>query len=407
MPYKYKTERLLRCISLFILLTIQIFLASPSFAQDKIVKIGALLALSGPLAAAGKEIREAVDLAVEDINRSGGIRSIGGAKFEVSYGDSQARPDVANSEAERLISREGVLAVIDMYPSVTTLAASQVAERLKTPFYAAVSVADSTTERGLSYIFQQVPRSYSLVKFHLDVLDYFERIGKKKLTRVAIVHEDGDYGQSIAADAQAILKQHGYLVVGTFSYPFRTTDVSTMMARVKASNPQVVIQASYLGDSILISRAATRIGLTIPFIDAGGKGTQSYVDAVGKGGDGEFVLKLWNKDVSPSARILNDRYKEKTGKDMQHHPALLYQAVMVVRRALEEAGRADRDALKTALAKVDITPGPDLILPYERIRFNEKGLIREGGFLMTQIVNGEFVTIFPEKFSSGKPKLLP
>jgi branched-chain amino acid transport system substrate-binding protein len=367
------------------------------------VKLGALLTLSGPLAAPAKEIRDAIDLAVEDVNRDGGLRSLGGARLEVIYGDSQARPDLANSETERLISQENVLAVMDMYPSATTLAASQVAERLKTPFYAAVSVADITTERGFSHVFQQVPRANSLVTFQIDFLDFLARSGGTKLSRVAIVTEDGDYGQSIAADAQAQLKARGYEVVGAFSYPFRTTDVSTMMAKVKAANPQAVIQGSYLGDSILISRAAARLGLKVPFIDAGGKGTQSYIDAVGKGGEGEFVLKLWNKDISPLARALNDRYRAKTGKDLQHHPALLYQAVLTLRRALENAGRADREALTGALRRIDIGQGPDLVLPYARIRFNEKGLIDGGGFLITQITEGDYRTVFPERFAVAKP----
>jgi branched-chain amino acid transport system substrate-binding protein len=376
---------------------------SPVWAQTRPVKIGALLTLSGPLAAAGREIRDAVDLAAEDLNQRGGVRSLGGARIEIAYGDSQAKPDVATNETERLIDREQVLAVIDMYPSVTTLAASQVAERLKTPFYAAIAVADSITERGFKYVFEQVPRASDLGQFQVDFLDYLGKVSGTKFARVAIIHEDGDYGQAVSRGADAILKQRGYQVVGTFSYPFRTTDVSTMLAQVKAANPQAVIQASYIGDSILISRTASRLGLSVPFIDASGKAHDSYIKAVGKHGEGEFVLSLWNKDI-PGAKGLNDKYRAKTGKDMPSHGALLYQGIVVLKQALEIAGKADRDALRAAIAKIDIAPGADLALPYERIQFNEKGLIVGGGFIMTQIVDGDFVTVWPEKDASAKPR---
>ena len=88
---------------------------------------------------------------------------------------------------------------------------------------------------------------------------------------------------------------------------------------------------------------------------------------------------------------------------MPSHAALLYQGVVVLKQAVELAGKADRDALRDALARIEIKPGDDLILPYSRIKFDEKGLISGGGFLMTQIVNEDFVTVFPEEFAARKP----
>jgi branched-chain amino acid transport system substrate-binding protein len=123
-----------------------------SFAQPKTVKIGALLTLTGPFAKAGEEIKLGVEMALEDVNKAGGIKALGGAKIEAVYGDSQARPDIGTSETERLIDREKVIAMIDMFPSVVTLAASAVAERLKTPYLASISYADKLTERGFKYL---------------------------------------------------------------------------------------------------------------------------------------------------------------------------------------------------------------------------------------------------------------
>lgn len=378
----------------------------PSEAQPKTVKIGSLLSLSGPLAEAGREIKEGIELAVAEINEKGGIKSLGGARIEVAYGDSQAKPEVAASETERLISRDGVLAIIDMYPSVTTLSATQVAERMKTPFYVAISFADSITERGFKYVFEQEPKAASVGRFQIDFLDYLGKTSGKKAQNVAILHEDTDYGQSVARGAEATLKQRGYHILGKFSYPFRTTDVSTLLAKVKASKPDAIVQASYIGDSILIARTSERLGLNVPIIDASGKAHPSYVSAVRKTGEGEFVLNMWNKDI-PGAKALNDRYRAKAGKDMTGHAALVYQAVLTIKEALERAGAADRQALRDALARIEIGPGPNLVLPYTSIKFNEQGLNVGGAFIMTQISNGDFVTVWPEKFASRKPQVKP
>jgi branched-chain amino acid transport system substrate-binding protein len=378
-------------------------LAQEKAMPEKTVKFGALLALSGPLAAAGRELREAVELATEDINRRGGIRSLGGARVEIAYGDSQAKPDVSNSETERLIAREGVLAITDMYPSATTLAATQAAERLKTPFFVSIAVADSITERGFRYVFQQVPRASDLAKFQADFLAFLEKSQGKKLSRIAILHEDGDYGQSVNVAATEFLKQHGREVVGSFSYPFRTTDVSTLIGRLKATRPDAVLQASYIGDSILISRTASRLGLKVPFIDAGGKAHHSYAEAAGTTGEGEYVLTLWNPDI-PGASELNGRYRARTGIDMPGHAALLYQSILTLAAGVEQAGKADREALRDALVKINLPPGPNMVLPYQHMKFDGKGLIDGGGFLMTRLTNGQLVTLYPEKFAPRRPQ---
>lgn len=365
---------------------------------DTTVKFGALLALSGPMASTGREVKDGIELAVADINARGGIKSLGGAKIEVVFGDTQAKPDVATSETERLVNREQVLGIMDMFPSVTTLAATQAAERLKVPYYVGISVADNITERGFKYTFQQLPVAAELAAFEIDFLGELEKAAGKKFERVAVVHEDGDFGQAISKSVVELLKKQGRQVIGPFSYPVRTTDVSTMLTRVKAGNPDLVIQASYIGDAILITRTAARLGINVPFIDSGGKAQQSYIDAMGAAADGSYVVTYWNKDI-PGAKELNERYKAKTGKNMPSHAADLYQATIALSVALEQAGKADREALRNALAALEIKPGPNLILPYKQIKFDEKGLISGAGSLMARVTNGEFVTVWPKQYA--------
>ncbi len=90
--------------------------ASSAGAQQKVVKIGALLTLTGAMAATGQDMKDAVEYAAEIINAQGGIKSMGGAKIQMVYGDSQAKPNVAVSETERLIEKEGIVAIVDQYP---------------------------------------------------------------------------------------------------------------------------------------------------------------------------------------------------------------------------------------------------------------------------------------------------
>ena len=127
----------------------------------KVVKFGCVFPLTGPVAAYGEGYKRGVDTMVEYINETGGLKSLGGAKLEVVYGDNQMKPSVAASETERLIEQEKVVAVFGVPPSVTTLAASASAERLKTPFLDPTSFADQLCKRGFKYFFELQPTAFS------------------------------------------------------------------------------------------------------------------------------------------------------------------------------------------------------------------------------------------------------
>ena len=99
-----------------------------------------------------------------------------------------------------------------------------------------------------------------------------------------------------------------------------------------------------------------------------------------------------------------DKYKAKMSEEISGIFVLCYQAIWVFKEALEKAGSADREAVRNALAALNI-PASRLYLPYEKIQFNEKGYNVGGGYIVTQVQKQEWVTVWPEKFASKKPVL--
>jgi branched-chain amino acid transport system substrate-binding protein len=114
---------------------------------------------------------------------------------------------------------------------------------------------------------------------------------------------------------------------------------------------------------------------------------------------------MWERDISAEAAKLNERYKAKYGGNLDGVIMLLYQGMWVVKEALEQAGSTDREAIRNAMASLEIKPGPNLYMPYKNIKFNKKGLNTGGGFIFIQIQDGRTVTVFPEKFASKKIEL--
>ena len=117
-------------------------------AAEEVVRIGNIIPLSGPSASVGQQGRNAREMAVEEINAAGGIKSLGGAKLEMLYADSESKPEKGVAEAERMINTEKVHLLTGCWNSAVTYPTTAVAERYGIPFVVPVSVADKITEQG-------------------------------------------------------------------------------------------------------------------------------------------------------------------------------------------------------------------------------------------------------------------
>jgi branched-chain amino acid transport system substrate-binding protein len=373
----------------------------------KVVKFGCVFPLTGPVAAYGEYYKRGVDTAVEYINETGGLKGLGGAKLEVVYGDNQMKPAVAASETERLIEQEKVVAVFGVPPSVTTLSASASAERLKTPFLDPTSFADQLCKRGFKYFFELQPTAFHIVETQVNFLTYFNKAYGLNIKKVGIIHEDTDYGKSLSKAQRELLPKAGFEIVADIEYNAKAPDLSSPVLKLKSAAPQFVIQSSYFPDSLSIAKIANRIGLKVPFLDAEGKAVISYPQAAGSLAEGDFVLAQWNRDQSnPVSRELVRRYEAKYKEKAFHNVGAASQLVLVLKKAIETAGSTDRQAINDALHKIEILPGPDLILPVDKIKFDESGMNTHGRPMVTQIQGGQFVNIWPERFASKKALIL-
>lgn len=380
------------------------------WAAEKVdkVKIGGLLTLSGVMALSGQNFRDAMEFAKDDINAQGGIKSLGGAKIELVYGDSQAKPAVAVSETERLIEKEGVLAVIDQYPSATSVAATSAAERKKTPFIVGISYADAITSRGYKYTFQlEPPAAYGGVQKCLFTEWLGNKLGRK-LTNIALSFEDTDWGQSLARAEREWFKANGYNLVVDDSHSAPLSDASSILTKVKAAKPDILLFHAYIADSLLMVKTGHRLDLfNIPWLASGTAYQPAFIDGLGKLAEGIFEFNIWTWDISKEANVFNERYRARYKKDLDGTSACLYQSMWIVKVALEQSGKVDRESLAQALRKIRIDPGPNLLLPYDHISFDERGVNKGGKFIFAQVQNQRWVTVYPEKYAGHKLMVMP
>lgn len=374
-------------------------------AEVKTIKIGALYPLSGELAKLGEDVRNGLALAIEEINAAGGIKSLGGAKIELVFGDSQGKPDVGISEVERLIQQEGVVMIVGAYQSAVTLPASQAAERLETPFLVDIAISDKITERGLKWVFRVGPKADWYARDQVDFLKALKDLAGLEVKKVALLHENTDFGESSAEGQKKYLAQAGIEMILEVSYPSNAADLTTEVSKVQAAKPDAVLTVTYLNDGVLIAQAREKLGMTaLPFIDtAGGTIDPEYIKRLGQTAEGMMSVVEFSKYAKGGAE-LNDRFRAKYGEDMTGNSVHSYQAGLVVADVLERAASTDKNALRETLAATRLS-GDQVVLPADQLEFGPDGQNKYAQLYIVQIQGGELMPVWPSTAATAQVKL--
>ncbi|RLG50981.1 MAG: branched-chain amino acid ABC transporter substrate-binding protein [Thermoproteota archaeon] len=387
----------------------------PKGPAVKEVKIGVVLPLSGKLAETGADLKRGIEFAVEEINAAGGIKNLGGAEIRVVYGDSAGKPETGAAEAERLITEEKVVALLGAYQSAVTKTVSEVAERYKVPMLNPDSTSPALTERGYKWFFRTTPHDETFAAQHVEFLDYLNKKYGNLIKKVAIIHEDTEWGAKTAEAWQKHLKAHGYEVVKVVSYHAATvTSLDSEIETIKAANPDALFAASYVSDAILLVQTCKHKDFNPKLILAQDAGfiNPSYVKEVGKDGFYIFSREVFNWDLLekiPRLKAINDRYKAKYGVDLNGNSARDYTGVWVLYYAIEEAAKKAspenleefRKAIRDALAAIDL-PADKIIMPWAGVKFDSKGQNIKGRGIIVQMrpEDGKYHTVYPPELAT-------
>jgi branched-chain amino acid transport system substrate-binding protein len=166
-------------------------------AQPAAVKVGLVHPVSGGLAYSGGQGRLGCQMAIDEINAAGGIKSMGGAKLEAALGDSQSRPEVGVAEVERL-HQVGVAAYVGCFSSAIALPATQAAAKYNTPFMIDVGVSDLIVRRGLKNVFRLAPGFGKCVDDAIAGLGEINKAAGGVAKSAVLVHEESEFGTGTA-----------------------------------------------------------------------------------------------------------------------------------------------------------------------------------------------------------------
>ena len=221
------------------------------------IKIGAFGPMSGNAAAQGQSIREAVEIVVNLKNSAGGIL---GRQIEVVIGDDAGKPEEAAVVARRFASRDQVVLAIGSVSSPASLAAAQVFREEELPQIVVSGTAQRITTQGNEWVFRSAVPDRKLVG---DMVDFINE-KMPKLKRFGFLFVNDDFGKGgFDAFAEAS-KKYGMSVSSEERYSRGDLDFTGQLTRIRASNPDALVEWSRYTEGALIHRQIKQVGWDVP-----------------------------------------------------------------------------------------------------------------------------------------------
>ena len=375
------------------------------------VKIGVIYPLSGNSANAGNYSKMALEVGADVINngnaelakimplaKGGGLPGLKGAKIQLIFADNQGTPAAGQNQALRLISEEKVAALIGAYQSGITLTASAIAERHGIPFVNGESVAANLTERGFKWFFRVTPVAADFARAYSAFLKEQKAAGQK-VNSIAIVHENTEYGNSVASVIADQFGKDGLNVTQKINYSANSSDVQPQVLQLKEKNPDVVIFISYTSDAILYAKTMKELNWkpAIMIADNAGFNDPSFVKTMGSTVEGLINRSAFSGGKPGSVPALfNALYKAKTGgDDLDDVSVRGLQAFLVLADAINRAGSTDPAKIRDALAATDLK-ADQMVAGYDGVKFDAKGQNILASSVVTQMRGGQYLSIFPK-----------
>ena len=378
-------------------------LAAPAYlrAQGAAIKIGILQPVTGALAQDGQQGRIGAEAAIKLINDRGGIKSLGGAKLEMVFGDARSTPEGGTQEVEKM-QADGVAAIVGGFASPICLAASQAAARYDLPYIVDVGVSDQIVGRGLKNTFRFGPGFGTVTAAAVKNLDTLNTAAGKPAKTAMLVHEDGLFGSGLAKLMAAELPKIGIEVLATIAHPTPSRDMSNVALQIKEKNPDLLIPSSYYGEFVLLSRTLQQQKIKPKGIYAVLNGAASNFRFVKEFPDAaQYVMDCnhWHDPRKDESKALLKAVVDGGGFWSYNIP-LNYSCVTVLADALERAASTDKAKLIEALRA---STTDKHIMPYGPTKFGDNGQNSGAGPVNTQVQGNDIKVIFPADFADAKP----
>jgi len=376
-------------------------------AGDAVLRIGAPLPATGGLAPEGDKQKRGYDLWAETVNEAGGIE-VGGArlKVEIVYADYQSNTPRAVQLAERLITQDRCPVIFGPQGSGATKAASSVSERYKVPMVAPTASSKEVYDQGYKYLFGTFTPNDTLTEPLADMV----HAGAPQVKKIGILARNDLFPLAIAQEMEKSAKARGLAVTGFEKYAIGTLDHASVLTQMADAAPEWVFVTGYLNDLILVRRQMSELQFKAPVITMiAGPAYREFVEALGASAEGLTSASWWHPAlrytncVGPwaSTEAFNTAYRAKYQREPDYGEASAAACGVIVQAAAGKAGSIEPQALRDALASLDI------VTFFGHLKFGPTGQVDTLEPPVFQIQGGKPVVLRPIAVKEADFKLIP
>ncbi|MCJ9728682.1 ABC transporter substrate-binding protein [Bradyrhizobium sp. PRIMUS42] len=349
-------SRLLSCIG------ITAFAAAFAFnaqAADPI-KIGLSGPFTGGSSPMGISMRDAVRLAVDEVNKSGGVL---GRPLQLIERDDEAKNERGAQVAQELIYKENVVASLGVINTGVMLASARFYQEAKIPM-----ITPGPTGTTVTKLFQPPEHPANYI-FRVSLPDNIqaemiaeEAVGRRGYKKVAILADSSNYGQLGREDMVAALEKRGVKPVAVEKFNIKDVDMTPQLLRAKSAEAEAILTYGVGPELAQIANGMTKLGWRVPMIGSHTLSMPNFIETAGANAEGAVFPQTFVADANPKAKAFIENFK-KTYKVERiaavGWAAPAYDTVYLLVAAIKQAGSTDgakvREALETLNDKVEGT----------------------------------------------------
>ncbi|WP_243359951.1 ABC transporter substrate-binding protein [Fundidesulfovibrio terrae] len=359
--------------------------AAPAFAAEPI-KIGAVVSVTGPASFLGEPEKNTLEMVKDELNAKGGVL---GRPVELIVYDDESDVNKAVLATEKLLKKDGVMAVIGATTSGSTLAIMNKFPAAQVPLVS-MSAAEKIVNPVNPWVFKVAPSDRHAVG---RILQHAKAQGYKK---IAIVTVSDGFGQAGREVLKELIPARGFTLVADEVYGPKDTDMTAQLTKLKDAAPDAIICWGTNPGPAVVARNRAQLGITTPLYMSHGVASKKFIELAKESAEGlmlpagDLIVAAQLPDSHPQKAQLVEytrQYQDKFKSDVSTFGGHGWDGLKLVAKAIEAAGTDKPAAVRDALEKIAAFPGIGGVFTFSATDHNGLG---EDAFEMVVIQGGDW-----------------
>ncbi len=373
----------IRILSILLAASLVIAYSPARGVCKSVYKIGGIFAVTGPASFLGDPEKKSMILAIEAINKGGGID---GHLLEPVIYDTEGDPSKAVMAVNKLINKDMVIAIIGPSRTPTTMAVKPVVERAKIPFISCAA-GNKIVLPPNPWVFKTAQSDILAVS---AIYNYMKKHGIKKVGILTVANAFGESGREQLLSQAA---KFGITVVADESFGHKDTDMTAQLTKIRKQGPDAVICWGTNPGPAVIAKNMKQLGMKIPLYQSHGVASPKFIELAGDAAEGiilpagKILVADLLPDSDPQKSILKayiKAYKAKFNETPSGFGGYAYDAIQLLAKAMK-GSEGDKDKIRNRLEKIKGHVGISGIFNFTPQDHNG---LDPSAFVMVKIENG-------------------